>query len=487
MFLHVRKISSLAATTAALVTTVPYCLAQELQLPFGTVQMDGDLPARSAIPGLFSQLDFQQATQAYLWALPLVAYAQWQKESVDKFGARTGDLVVYTTWKDKLGILTANATTPYILGFAELDKSGPLVIDMPAGPTAGGVGDFWQRAIVDMGQTGPDKGRGGRYLIIPPGAQAPANTQGYYVARSETNSVLLGFRVLEQDPAKAKAIVSQIKVYRYSERAHPAAGRFLTPGGTDWSGTQPDGMEYWQRLWEIIQREPVNERDRFYMAMLASLGVEKGKPFEPNTLQRKALQQGAAAGKLFAETNTFAKRFANVRHWPDRHWEYALFIADPSQRVANFDQLWERTAWFYEAVTDTKGMISTTPGLGQAYLGAYTDSGDAWLDGGKNYHLHIAPNPPAKQFWSLTVYDTATRRFVENARQKSDVSSREQLQKNADGSVDLYFGPQAPAGKESNWVQTVAGKHWFTYFRLYGPTEAYFDKNWKMSDIQPGD
>lgn len=479
-----RRIAIVVAIAAAFVITSAG--AQDQPLPFGKVAMEGNLPARSAVTGLFNELDFQQATQAYLWALPLVAYAQWQKETYDKFGAHSGDIVVYTTWKDKLGILTANATTPYILGFAELDKSGPLVIDMPAGPTAGGVGDFWQRALIDMGQTGPDKGRGGKYLIIPPGGKAPEEVKGYFVAQSETNNILVGFRVLEPDPGKAKAIIGKIRMYPWRERANPPAQRVLTPGGKDWSGTQPDGMVYWQLLHEIIQHEPVNERDRFYMAMLASLGIEKGKPFNPSPTQRQALEKGAAAGKLLAQVNTFAKRFPHVRHWPDRQWEYALFISDPSQRVDNYDQLWERTAWFYEAVTDTKGMISSTPGLGQAYLGSYTDKNEAWLDGGKNYHLRIAANPPEKQFWSLTVYDTNTRRFVENARQKSDVSSREHLEKNADGSVDLYFGPNAPAGKEANWVQTVPGKHWFAYFRLYGPTEAYFDKSWKMGDIEAG-
>lgn len=479
-----RRIAIVVAIAAAFVITSAG--AQDQPLPFGKVAMEGNLPARNAVTGLFNELDFQQATQAYLWALPLVAYAQWQKETYDKFGAHSGDIVVYTTWKDKLGILTANATTPYILGFVELDKSGPLVIDMPAGPTAGGVGDFWQRALIDMGQTGPDKGRGGKYLIIPPGGKAPEEVNGYFVAQSETNNILVGFRVLEPDPGKAKAIVGKIRMYPWRERANPPSQRVLTPGGKDWSGTQPDGMAYWQLLHEIIQHEPVNERDRFYMAMLASLGIEKGKPFNPSPTQRQALEKGAAAGKLLAQVNTFAKRFPHVRHWPDRQWEYALFISDPSQRVDNYDQLWERTAWFYEAVTDTKGMISSTPGLGQAYLGSYTDKNEAWLDGGKNYHLRIAANPPDKQFWSLTVYDTDTRRFVENARQKSDVSSREDLEKNADGSVDLYFGPKPPAGKEANWVQTVSGKHWFAYFRLYGPTEAYFDKSWKMGDIEAG-
>lgn len=457
--------------------------AQTLATRVGPVAMEGELPAHESISKLFEELDFQQATQSYLWALPLVSYAQWQQEFQDKLGAKSGDLMVLTSYEDKLGVITANATTPYILGFVDLNETGPLVIELPPGPTAGGVGDFWQRAIVDMGQTGPDKGQGGKYLVLPPGAQPPADAGHYYIAKSETMNVLVGFRVLDPDPAKGKALVEQFNMYPYSKRTAPGKTRLLSPNGRAWSGTQPRGMAYWERLHQIIQQEPVNERDRFYMAMLASLGIEKGRPFQPTPAQTKALEQGVQMGELIAQANTFAKRFPGARFWPDRQWDTVLNIADPSQRVAFYDQLWERSAWFYEAVTNTKGMVSKTPGLGQTYLGAYTDSEGNWLDGSKSYRLHVGANPPAKQFWSMTVYDIASRCLIDNPQRKADLSSRQQLKRNSDGSVDLYFGPKAPPGFESNWVQTLPGRHWFSYFRLYAPSEAYFDKRWKLDDI----
>lgn len=472
--------------TVALLLGLSANYASAVDTRIGPVTLQGDLPDRASIAQLYAELDFQQATQAYLWALPLVSYAQWQKEFREKLGARNGDLMVLTSYEDKLGVITANATTPYILGFVDLNQTGPLVIELPPGPTAGGVGDFWQRAIVDMGQTGPDKGQGGKYLVLPPGTPAPADTQGYYLAPSQTMNVLVGFRVLDPDPAKGQALVQKFRMYPLKDQAHPAATRLLTPGGKRWSGTQPGGMAYWQLLHEIIQREPVNERDRFYMAMLASLGIEKGKPFAPTAEQRRALEQGLQMGELIAKANTFAKRFPQARYWPDRQWDTVLNIEDPSQRVAHYDQLWERTAWFYEAVTNTKGMVSHTPGLGQTYLGAYTDAQGQWLDGASRYTLHVDAQPPAKQFWSLTVYDIATRCLIDNPQRKADLSSRQDLKKNPDGSVDLYFGPQPPKDKdkEANWVQTVPGKQWFSYFRLYAPTEAYFDKSWKLADFQ---
>lgn len=456
---------------------------QSLQTRIGPIPMEGELPAKKALPQLFAELDFQQATQAYLWALPLVSYAQWQKEFKDKLGARNGDLMVLNTYEDKLGVLTANATTPYILGFVDLNETGPLVIELPPGPTAGGVGDFWQRAMIDMGQTGPDKGKGGKYLVLPPGAKPPADADKYYLTNSETMNILVGFRVLDPDPAKGKALVEQFKMYPYADRAAPGKTRLLSPEGKAWSGTQPRGIEYWQRLHDIIQHEPVNERDRFFMAMLASLGIEKGKPFAPDGQQRKALEQGGEMGELIAKANAFAKRFPQAQYWADRKWDRVLNIEDPSQRLPEYDQLLERSAWFYEAVTNTKGMVSKTPGLGQTYLGAYTDNKGDWLDGGKNYKLHVPANPPAKQFWSLTLYDIDTRALINNPQRKADLSSRQDLKKNPDGSIDLYFGPTAPPGFKNNWVQTVPGKHWFSYFRLYAPTEPYFDKSWKLDDI----
>jgi len=158
---------------------------------------------------------------------------------------------------------------------------------------------------------------------------------------------------------------------------------------------------------------------------------------------------------------------------------------DPMQRVGNIEQLDERAAWFYEAVTASEDMATKKVGVGSTYLGAYKDRNGQWLDGGKTYRLHIPPNAPARNFWSATAYDVDTRCFIKNDLKIADRSSRMDLKKNADGSVDIYFGPKAPAGFEQNWIPTVAGRGWFTYFRLYAPTEAYFDRSWTLPDIEP--
>jgi hypothetical protein len=453
--------------------------------PFGPILLEKGLPADAVdSKRLYDELDYQRACQAYLWALPLVSFAEWQQQHETVFGAKDGQVVIYNSYKDKLGILTANATTPYIIAFANLRRTGPLVIDFPAGPMAGGVADFWQRGITDMGETGPDHAQGAQYLIVGPG-QNVAKADGYRVVTSPLNNLMFGVRSLEPDPEKSKALIAKLNIYPFSQHDNPPLAKLVSPGGKVWNQGQPRGLAYWERLHAILQEEPVEARDRMMMAMLAPLGVEKGKPFAPDDRQRRILIQGAETGELMAMNFSFNKRFEGARYRPDAHWVYVLELKDPNQEDENYTQLDQRTAWFYEAVTVSKGMMSRTPGLGQAYLGAYHDKAGSWFDGGKTYKLRVPSNPPAKQFWSLTIYDTRTRCLIDNPQNIADKSSRlPDLAKNTDGSVDLYVGPVSPAGGEKNWIPTIPGRAWFAYFRLYGPLESYLDQSWPLPDIE---
>ncbi len=460
-------------------------LAGTLAGSLAGVRMDGELPRQADLGRVFDQLDFQLATQAYLWALPLVSCAQWQAQHRDLFGATSYDLVHYATYQDKLGILTANATTPYTIALIDLSETGPVMIEVPPGPTAGGLSDFWQREFAVLGEMGPDQGRGGRHLIVPPGQQARA-PDGYYVHQSTGMNAFFGFRTLDPDPRHARAQARAVRITPADGRAAPAT-RIVSPMGRRWSAVQPSGLEYWARLHDIYQRELVDERDRFYLAMLRQLGIAKGRPFTPGDRLAAILTQASATGELMAQANSFAKRFTGSRYWPDRQWDRVLPMSNSAQRGDGYDELLERTSWFYEAVTFSEAMKSQTPGKGQAYLSSYTDSGGAWLDGGASYTLHVPADPPARLFWSVTVYDAGTRCLIDNDQQRGDRGSRDRdLTRGADGSVDLYFGPTAPAGRESNWVQTIPGRHWFCYVRFYGPLEPYFDRTWKLGDIHPG-
>jgi hypothetical protein len=187
-----------------------------------------------------------------------------------------------------------------------------------------------------------------------------------------------------------------------------------------------------------------------------------------------------------AQANAFAKRFDGSRYWPGRQWDLVLPMTNSAQRGEHYDQLLERASWFYEAVSFSAAMRSQTPGQGQAYLSAYTDADGAWLDGGNASTLHVPADPPAKLFWSVTVYDIHTRCLIDTDQARGDRGSRDpELQTKDDGSVDLYFGPSPPAGREDNWVKTIPGRHWLSYLRFYGPLEAYFDHSWKLGDITP--
>ena len=449
----------------------------------GKIELKNGYPTDATVKEIYNDIDFQRASQAYLWALPLMAMQQWQREQREKFGAGNLDYVDYFTFTDKLGLLTANATTPYVMAFPNMKETGPLVMEVPPGATAGGIADFWQRPLTDSGQTGPDKGQGGKFLVLGPG-DLDIKPEGYFVVRSPTVNVWLGHRALDADPVKARATVSALRIYPYSQRDNPPPTRHVSPDGRKWTGQQPHGLAYWEGLAKVVNEEPVIERDRMVLGMLQPLGIEKGKPFKPDARQKKILIEAAQVGEVMARTISFAKRFEGVKVWPGKQWDISLFLKETSQEAPNYTQFDERTSWFYEAVGVTVGMMGRTVGAGQLYLEASKDKNDQWLDGSKTYHLRIPPNAPVAQFWSFTVYDNETRCFVDTGVQP-DRSSRDNIVNNPDGSVDLYFGPKAPGGKPAtNWIKTIPGKGWFTYFRLYGPTQAYFDRSWVLPDIE---
>ena len=449
----------------------------------GKLELRNGYPTEATAEKLRDDIDFQRACQAYLWALPLMGMVQWQSEQRTRFGASNLDYVDYMTFRDKLGLLTPNATTPYVMAFPDMRETGPLVVEIPAGAVAGGIADFWQRPLVDTGQTGPDKGAGGKYLVLGPD-DPDLKPEGYFVVRSPTVNIFSAQRVLDPDAQKAAAMVAALRIYPYSRRDDPPATRHVSPEGRKWSGAQPRGLTYWEELARVIGEEPVHERDRMILGMLQPLGIEKGKPFNPTERQKQILVEASRVGELMARTIAFDKRFDGAKVWPGRQWETSLFFASTSQETPAFTQFDERTSWFYEAVGVSVGMMGRTVGAGQVYLESSKDADGKFLDGSRTYHLHVPPEAPVAQFWSFTVYDNETRTFVDTGSQP-DRSSRDDIEKNADGSVDLWFGPKPPAGKPaSNWIETIPGRGWFTYFRLYGPTQPYFDRSWVLPDIE---
>ena len=475
------KILLALATFALVVASAQAQEAQETRI--GKLTFESGYPSEESVQKLYDETDFQRACQAYLWGIPAVGLNEWRRAHFDVFEAKSGEMLSYLDFTEKLGILTPNYTTPYIATFLDLEKSGPFVIELPSGLMAGMILDNWQRVLADLGVVGPDQGKGGKYLILPPGHEK-VEADGYYIVQSPSRFVLGGVRLLGEDKEKAiKELIPGIKTYSWSKTGTGQPMPVRRAGDKKWSQMPPRGMAYWESLNETIQIEPVMERDRLILAQLRFLGIEKGKEFKPDARQKKILEEAVVVGEAMAKANTSDKR-VEPPFWKGTNWKHALVCA-VDQRKPNYDQLDERAAWFYEAVVISKGMLTENPGVGQRYIVSYKDKDGKWLDGGKTYKLHVPANPPAKQFWSATAYDEGTRQMVVTEQGRPDISSRKKdIVKNSDGSIDVYFGPKAPPGKEANWVQTVPGKGWFTYFRFYGPTEAFFDKSWALPDIE---
>jgi hypothetical protein len=455
-------------------------IAERVETRIGALEFTHDFangyPTNATVEKLYDERDFQRACQAYLWSLPAVSFTSWQRGVITGLGAKNGQIVAILSYEARRGILTANATTPYYLAFVDL-SSGPLVFHMPASGVQGGITDAWQNNI-------PDSEAPAKYLLLAPGQKMPDDVSGYAVRHSPTFNIFIGVRLTDVDPERAKEALAHLQLYPYTQRDNPPKMEILDASTKAWSGRPPRGMEYWKRLNDVIQREPLDPRDTFFHAMLRPLGLEKGKPFKPDERQTKVLTDAALVGEAMAKANTADRRFTGVKYRPDAHWDFALQL-DADDPSAFWNLLDERASWFYEAVGAGPSMAPKRPGLSSAYLGAYKDTAGRWLDGGTSYRLRVSPNPPIKLFWSVTVYDVDTRALILNEQKIADRSSRMDLRKNDDGSVDIYCGPKAPAGFEKNWIPTVPGKNWFAYFRFYQPTEAYFDRSWPLPDFEP--
>lgn len=437
-------------------------------------------PTDQTVARLYDERDFQRACQAYLWALPLVSFAQWQFSHRAQLGAANGECVYVESYRDKVGGLTYNMSTPYALPFIDLAEEGPYVIDIPVGEYRGAIHDAWQIEITRK----PDPGK---YLFVGPGQDVPAGAEDVVdgIFRSPTMNILAGLRVMSEDEGQRLSWLERLSLYPYAERANPRPRGYRRPDGTEWSATPPRGLTYWERLARALDREPVFERDRFFMAMLRPLGIEKGRAFEPDERQTKILTEAAFVGEAMAKANDFAKRMDNAHYVDGVQWEYATVCA-PHQREEYHDQLDERAAWLYEAVTNDIAMHGQETGVGQVYMSTYKDADGAWLDGAENYVLRLPPDVPAEAFWSICLYDVDTRCLLRNDDEVhgSYGSSREDIDQNADGSIDIHIGPDRPAGGETNWLPTVPGRAWFPYFRIYSPKQAFLDKTWILPDIE---
>jgi hypothetical protein len=456
-----------------------------IETPIGKIKLTDNYFDDDASRRLFDEMDYQRAAQAYIWSTPLVSMTTWRNNQAAAYGVKKDtDFVVLESLKEKRGIVTGNLTTPYIFNFISL-KSGPVQIDYPAGKTAGGVLDFWQRPIFDIGLTGPDQGKGATYIVVgPEDDEAKYKKKGVHVYQSVTNNIFIGLRILDQDPGYFDKFTSEYKMGRVGGNIAPS--RFIKGKDVEWSATAPRGLDYWKTLAGIVSEEPVREVDKSWMAMLKPLGVEKGKSFAPDKHQQSILLKGVAMGELMTRNLQVNPRYTEP-YWKSTSW-YKSFDFHIPQETATRVELDERATWFYEAVTSTEGMVNPTPGAGQIYMTTKRDSQGHTLRADKTYKLHVPAKVPVGQFWALTLYSENTRRPYDNGGaeiRSANLDSRmKDLEYNKDGSIDLYIGAKAPKGHESNYMKTVGDDGWFVYFRLYAPEQPFFDKTFKLADFK---
>jgi len=461
--------------------------AEDSDSRIGRLSFENGYPSKDTVTRLYEEMDFQRATQAYLWAFPSVSNQSMQVGMFQALGAGLNDVIIFDKFLDTKGLfLTGNTTTIYAAIFVDLAKDGPVVLEIPPGPTAGMVDDFWFRSVTEVGRTGPDAGKGGKFLLVPPGYKGDVPAQGDFVvlATMNNNNILVRGLVQGDDVAGAVDMMKRLRVYPFSQKETPKATRFLSGSGKAIDTLEPEGLDYWKRVSDVINNNPVQERDRFFIAMLKPLGIEKGKPFSPDARQKRILEEGAQIGKAMAAANSFEARLKGANWYPGTNW-MASVLLDPSQESENYSELDERLHWFYIATYMNPHMAQKEPGPGSVYIQTFKDKGGNWLDGSKNYRLHVPANAPAKDFWSITVYDSKTRSMIQNTANKAALTSRDALKLNGDGSVDLLFGPAAPQGSEANWVDTRPAKGFFLWFRSYSPTAAFFDKSWSLPDVEP--
>jgi hypothetical protein len=430
----------------------------------------------------------QRAVTAAIWGMPIVSMNAMRQAFFRDAKANYNDIVFWSKpsdWKNQT--TTPNTSTLYVY-FNFNTKEGPVVVEIPPAGEAGLFGsllDAWQVPLADVGPAGEDQGKGGKYLVLPPdfSGNPPA---GYTIVRAQTYNGYALLRAIpksssEADVNNAIALVKKLRLYPSANADHPPEQRFVDMAGKLFDGIVRFDESFYASLAQMINEEPVLVRDRAMMGLLLPLGIEKGKEFKLSAATQSVLAQSArdAHGWLMNGLLTYG-----APHWPDSHWTGP--VAPTAAETAfsferpNYLDVDGRALVYFFAYAPPKKLGAAT-----YYMVTYTDAKGDLLRGEESYRLHVPPNVPARQFWALNLYDRETCGFIRDMPRAGLDSYDQKMQRNADGSVDMYIGPRPPAGKEANWIQTASGRGcWFPLFRFFGPEKPLFEKTWKLPDIE---
>ena len=456
----------------------------KIKTDFGKMKFEGGaFPTAESAQTIYDELDLQRATQAYMDFFPALSLYSIIRSQIRDFGFRTSsDVGVMADFMHPSeNYLTGNDVTVYAVASLDLKVDGPTVVEIPPG-MYGTANDAAFKYITDMGSTGPDKGKGGKYLFVPPG-YLNRLPDGYFVMRSSSYRVwamMRGFGEVGNGDQALAWFKKRFKVYPLSRG--PRDGSVTNTSGMGANTLPPEDGSAFTMLNDIIQYEPTELFDKEQLGRLATLGIEKGKPFGPDARMKRIFDQAAKQGVAMSRAILYASREPDIRYWPNRHWE-KMFVRNTEFTNNGHNDIDARTLWHYQAIVVSPNLLSTTPGRGTAYLTAFRDGDGAFLLGKNRYRLRVPANPPVKRFWAVTAYDPTSRSLL-NSDGKITVGSMSDPEVNEDGSVDIYFGEKAPKGKEKNWIQTDPEIGFFVVFRFYGPLEGYIEKTWVLNDFE---
>ena len=475
----------------------------KVETHIGTLEFFDGMPSKATVEKVYENLDLIRGVEAFLNGVPAASLEAIRVGAV-KFGADSSSKVIITDnlMDSDMLFLTGNTDTVYVFGILDLKKDGPTVVEIPPKCGPGTVDDAFFRFVVDMGSPGPDKGAGGKYLILPPdyngdinplagGMESEVNGQKYFISKSTSYVnliVLRGFLVDGKPDAAVMMFKNGLKIYPLAKASHPPTMEFISGSKKNHNTIHANTYAFYEELHTVIEREPVSMLEPELRGLFSSIGIQKGKPFSHDARMKKILTEAAAIGNATARAFSFRPRLEGSYMYQNSLWSTPFvdgnheWLKDGGKGGRDHDA---RTSFYYIATVNTPAMVLKIPGKGSQYALATTDKNGNYLEGQKSYKLNIPANVPAKDFWSVVVYDPQTRSELQTSQEfPSKNNRRDKMILNVDGSVDLYFSPKAPAGKDANWIQTVPDKGWFVLFRLYGPLEPWFDKTWKPGEIE---
>ena len=465
-----------------------------VETSIGTLGFLDGAPLPETAEKAYDFLDTMRGVDAFLKGIPGASLHGLIKGARDTGAVEYNQVLIFDKLMDSNSLfLTGNTSTMYVLPDFDLEETGPIVLEAPAG-MLGAFNDAWFRYMQDIGPAGPDKGKGGNYLVLPPGYEGDV-PNGYFVVPSRTYNVWVFMRasIAKGLDAARKNVAENLRIYPLSKKNNPPKLELISGSGKSFNTIHANNHSFYEHLNEVIQKEPLDMIDPETRGLFASIGIEKGKPFTPNARMKKILTDAVAIANAAARSIVWYPRvdgtMKGIEIYPgeDSAWmmgwvDKNVFFNGTDGKTMNSDA---RVMFHYPYTAVTPAMAVSKPGVGSDYGIAFVDSKKQPFDGSKTYRLHLPPNPPAKDFWALTMYDNQTRSQLQTSQKFPTVGSQtEGIRKNDDGSYDIYFGPKAPAGYENNWLETNPGKGWFVALRMYGPLEPWIEKTWWPGEIE---